>query len=195
MSTIIGWITSKIAGPIATGIAILALASFAWQTAQIDGWPIFGGGYKAQVASLTLQLSQAETASAKFRADAQAAEKARDDAVRGKQDAIAAAYQDGLNHAQPITQTIIQKVPAYVSAKSDADCIVPVGFVRLFDAAASGNDPGAVEAAIYPGQPDDAASPSKLSDIAAMLAKNFGAARDNASQLTALEAAAQAERQ
>jgi hypothetical protein len=40
-----------------------------------------------------------------------------------------------------------------------------------------------------PGQPDDAASDVKLSEIAALLAANFGIARQNAGQLEDLEKA------
>jgi hypothetical protein len=39
------------------------------------------------------------------------------------------------------------------------------------------------------GQPDDAASPFHLSDLVTLSAKNIGAGRDNADQLSALEAA------
>jgi len=184
-----GWLTSKIAGPVATGVAMLFALAFAWQTAQIDGWPMFGGGYKAQVAALKLQVADDAKAEAEFAAQATAAVLAAQTAQRTAQDKIAAAYQDGLNHAQTVTQTIIRKVPIYVSAKSDAACVVPVGAVRLFDAAASGSDPGVVAALIAPGQPDDAASGIALSDFVALLAQNFGAARDNAEQLSALQAA------
>jgi hypothetical protein len=187
-----GWLTSKIAGPIAAGVAVLFALAFAWQTAQIDGWPIFGGGYKAQVAALKLRLADAAAAQASFAARANAAVLAAQTAQRAAQDKIAAAYRDGLAHAQIVTQTIIRKVPVYVSAKSDAACVVPWGAIRLFDAAASGSDPGAVAALIAPGQPDDAASGIALSDFVALLAQNFGAARDNADQLTALQAAMRA---
>jgi hypothetical protein len=36
------------------------------------------------------------------------------------------------------TVTLIQKVPTYVTPASDAQCIVPVGFLRLYNAAAAG---------------------------------------------------------
>jgi hypothetical protein len=183
------WLTSKLAGPIAAGLAVLFAAGFAWQTAQIDGWPLFGGGYRTQVAALKVQVAEMATAQARFEADAAKAVVDRNAALRTRQDAVAAAYQSGLNAAQALTQTIIRKVPVYVSAKSDAACVVPWGVVRLFDAAASGSDPGVVAAAIAPGQPDDAASPIALSDLVALLAQDFGAARANADQLSALEAA------
>jgi hypothetical protein len=60
----------------------------------------------------------------------------------------------------------------------------------LFDAAASGASLDAVRAAIAPGQPDDAASGIALSEIATVLAIDFGIARQNASQLEYLQKAA-----
>jgi hypothetical protein len=80
-------------------------------------------------------------------------------------------------------------VPAYVSEKASAACVVPWGLVRLFDAAASGADPDDVGAAIAPGQPDDAASDVTLPALAALLAADLGIARENAGQLSHLQAA------
>lgn len=36
------------------------------------------------------------------------------------------------------TKTLIKEVPIYVTQKADADCIVPVGFVRLLNSSARG---------------------------------------------------------
>ncbi len=41
-----------------------------------------------------------------------------------------------------LTVTQIEKVPVYVTAKDDAACVLPDGFVLLHDAAAAGRDPG-----------------------------------------------------
>lgn len=86
-------------------------------------------------------------------------------------------------------QTVIREVPVYVSAKSDQACRLPWGFVRLFDAAASGAGLADIRDRIAPGQPDDAASDVGLSEALALLAANFGAARHNAGQLEQLEKA------
>ena len=40
------------------------------------------------------------------------------------------------------TKTITERVPEYVTAKDDAACPVPHGFVELWNAAASGTVPG-----------------------------------------------------
>lgn len=70
-----------------------------------------------------------------------------------------------------ITQTLIKEVPVYVTAESDLACVVPVGFVRLHDAAAHG---AAVPAA--PGGPVEADSGVALSAVAETIAGNYGLA-------------------
>jgi len=83
----------------------------------------------------------------------------------------------------------IEEVPVYVSEKAAAACVIPLGAVRLLDAAASGADLDTVRAAIAPGQPDDAASDVGLPEALALLAADLGAARQNADQLEHLEKA------
>lgn len=94
-------------------------------------------------------------------------------------------YRDRL--IQGRTQTIIQKVPVYVSEAADRACTVPVGFVRLHDAAAAGlpaPEPG--------GSADAAGSGVALSTVAAVTAGNYGTCHAIANQLTALQAAVRA---
>lgn len=80
-----------------------------------------------------------------------------------------------------ITQTQILEIPKYVTIKSDAACTVPVGFVRLHDAAAAGLPlPDAA------GQSDDAASGVALHTVAGAVAANYGNANLDAAQLAAL---------
>ncbi len=86
-------------------------------------------------------------------------------------------------------ETVIREVPVHVSAASDAKCVLPVGAVRLLDAAASGADSAHVRDRVAPGQPDDAASGLSLSDVVALLADNLGRARQNAGQLEHLQRA------
>lgn len=83
------------------------------------------------------------------------------------------------------TRTVIQKVPVYVTPEADARCILPVGFVRLYNAAATGADPAAVPDPA--GRPDGAPSGIACSEVAADLADNFGIARQNAAELTGLQ--------
>jgi hypothetical protein len=79
-----------------------------------------------------------------------------------------------------VTKTIIEKVPVYVTVASDAQCRVPLGFVRLHDAAATGVLPGAS----YPaGQSADTASGVALSTVGSTVVGNYGACREAFRQL------------
>ena len=181
----LGLITSKLAGPIAVAIALVLAIGLVWQSVRIDGWPLIGGGLKAEVATLQGQVAAAQLAQANATAAALAARQKAADAANGEARAHARAQAAGENQ----TRTIIQKVPVYVSAKSDSACVVPWGAVRLLDAAASGANLDDAAARIAPGQPDDAASDVKLSEAVALLAADLGIARDNEDQLRHLETA------
>ena len=99
-----------------------------------------------------------------------------------------AGYVAG-QHTQFIADTlnpIIRKVPIYVSAKSDAACPVPWGFVRVWDALSTGADIDTVRARIAPGQPDDARSDVTLSEIVSLYGTAATRSHQNASQLNDL---------
>lgn len=103
----------------------------------------------------------------------------------------AAAHEIGFREGQAqrrietVTRTIIQRIPASVTPKDDAACPVPLGFVRIYDAAASG-DPAAGFALRAP-EPDAAATDVTLSEIDTVSADNLGACHGNAEQLRALQ--------
>ncbi len=80
------------------------------------------------------------------------------------------------------TQFLKQEVPRYVTLEADRRCIVPAGFVRLYDAAASGEGPPVPGAA---GGPDDADSGLAVSDVARTDVDNLGAARQAIAEVTA----------
>lgn len=80
------------------------------------------------------------------------------------------------------TETLIKEVPVYVTVEADRQCVVPVGFVRLHDAAAAGSaipEPAGVA--------DDAPSGVALSAIAATVAGNYGDYQAVSRQLTDLQ--------
>jgi len=181
MGMIVSWLGARMA-PLAAAVLALLLA---WQSARINGWPFVGGGLKAQVSALRLQLAARDVEAAKTQAAMLAARQKLADAA---QDAAA----DHARRDQAIQrqiQSVIREVPTHVSVQSDAGCVVPWGVVRLLDAAASGAGLDDVAAAIAPGQPDDAASDVKLSQAVALLAADLGIARQNAQQLTSLQQA------
>jgi len=181
MATLWTWLGGRLAG----GCAILLAAALAWQTARIDGLPLLGSGFKAQVADLQRRIAARDLEDARARAAMLAARAQQADAANGQ----ARAHAAGDRKIQNQVQAVIGKVPQYVSAKSDSACVVPWGAVRLLDAAASGAGLDDVAARIAPGQPDDAASTVTLSEAVALLAADLGVARQNADQLDHLEKA------
>ena len=182
---IVDWLAGRIAGPVAAALALAFALLFLWQSARIEGWPLAGGGFKAEVAQLQADISALRLSDAEARAAILVAREKQAKAA----DAAAAAHIAGAAAIARQIHTIIEKVPVYVTQKSDSGCVVPWGVVRLLDAAASGAGPAAVAAAVAPGQPDDAASDVKLSEAVALLAADLGIARGNADQLRHLEAA------
>lgn len=77
---------------------------------------------------------------------------------------------------------ITKEIPVYVTPQADASCTVPVGFVRLHDAAAQGQSLPAA-----PGRAVDAPSGLALSAVAGTVARNYGICRVTAERLTALQ--------
>jgi hypothetical protein len=75
---------------------------------------------------------------------------------------------------ETVTKVLIRKVPVYVTAKADAACVVPRGFVRVFDAAGRGE----AEVPGSSGGPDDAASGVPLSAVLSTVVANDGVAYD-----------------
>ena len=84
-----------------------------------------------------------------------------------------------------VTRTIVEKVPVYVPAPTDARYPLPNGLVRLHDASALGLDPAALPNPA--GGLDDAASTVAASDLATVLAGNYGQCREDQQRLTDLQ--------
>lgn len=103
-----------------------------------------------------------------------------------KNQRVITQYVDRVRTVRERGQTIIQKVPVYVTEKADADCSIPAGFVRLHDAAAQ-NLPAPADPADAAGHPDAPSAGIALSDIAATVADNYTTCHATAEQLTALQ--------
>jgi hypothetical protein len=98
--------------------------------------------------------------------------------------AAATADQAARDQITAETGTIIKELPAHVTPADDARCVVPFGFVRSYDAAATG-DLSALSGAA--GEPDGAPSGVALSAVATTDVANLGDCRGVARQLTDLE--------
>ncbi|OMG04651.1 hypothetical protein LN96_13250, partial [Xanthomonas citri pv. citri] len=73
--------------------------------------------------------------------DAKAAAIAERDSARASTKTVV-EYVDRVQIVREAGATITREVPIYVTQKADAACAIPAGFVRLHDAAATGNPAG-----------------------------------------------------
>jgi hypothetical protein len=99
---------------------------------------------------------------------------------------IAVADQRTQDRVRTVTRTLIETVPVYVRASTDARFPVPWGFVRLHDAAAVGDDLSA--AATSPRRPDGVASDVKVSEAIRVVVGNYGSCRADQARLAELQA-------
>ncbi|HEF4725379.1 hypothetical protein LGN04_05810 [Burkholderia multivorans] len=95
---------------------------------------------------------------------------------------IVTQYVDRVRVVREKGHTIIKEVPVYVDREADRACVVPLGFVRVHDAAAANVPVG------HPGSTDAAAAGVALSAVAATVADNYTTCHENAEQLIALQA-------
>lgn len=91
-------------------------------------------------------------------------------------------YIDRIKVVRETAAAIVKKVPVYVSPEADTACVLPVGFVRLHDAAAADSLPGPA------GVTDAAPAGIALSTATSTIADNYRRCHENAEQLTALQA-------
>lgn len=144
-----------IAYRILAGLAMLALS--AW----------FGHHY----AALKYEARDAERLRVIAQLEARQAEKTVE---------VVTKYVDRVREVRAKAETIINEVPIYVPKAADDRCVIPDGFVRVHDAAATGVPSAARDT--Y-----EAASGVALHTVAATVAANYTDCRANAEQLRALQ--------
>lgn len=140
----------------------------------------FGGCWKLR------DWMAAEAAQKVAQAQTKASEAARVQERRAVavSDTIGARHEVAAANIRTVTRTLIREVPVYVTAEADARCVVPVGFVRLHDAAASGRPASLPDPA---GQSHDAPSGLDLSAVGGVVAENYGTCREDAQRLIDLQ--------
>lgn len=136
---------------------VLALALLAWQ--------------RRMIANLN---TTAEEATAKMIAAQFEASEARADVK------IVTTFVDRVRTVYQTIHDLQREVPRYVPPSTDATYPLPVGFVRLHDAAATSTLPGA------PGDTDAQASTVTASAAAAVIADNYGTCNAIREQLNAI---------
>ncbi|MEA9576935.1 hypothetical protein [Xanthomonas campestris] len=113
--------------------------------------------------------------------DAKAAAIAERDSARASTKTVV-EYVDRVQIVREAGATITREIPIYVTKKADAACAIPAGFVRLHDAAATGNPAGPST-----GDPDAPAAGITLSAVAGTVADNYTSCHSTAAQLSALQ--------
>jgi len=94
---------------------------------------------------------------------------------------IVTVYVDRVRVVREVGATITKEIPVYVTAQADARCIVPLGFARVHDAAATAVLPAP------PGSTDAQPSGLALSTVAGTLVDNYTTCHGTSAQLTALQ--------
>lgn len=151
-----------------------------WKGYAVVALIAFAGGYK--VRDVMAQADSAKAAKAEVRTVERVVyrERAAADVTQAAGEK-AATRQAEIRY---VTRTIVEKVPEYVTAEADRTCVLPVGFVRVHDAAAAGEGDALPEPA---GQSNDAPSGVACSAAAVTIAGNYGDYAVVAAQLTDLQ--------
>ena len=102
---------------------------------------------------------------------------------------VVVKYIPKVEYVRGKTVTLTKEVPVYVTAENDAACDVPPAFERLHDYATGEDNLSADHTA---GGVDDAAGAVEaaalvLSDVGRAVVGNYGACRETAARLTALQ--------
>jgi hypothetical protein len=150
------------------GVAAIAVAGGAYRLGSDSGWA------RRDAAALSADLAREKGA---HLADLRALEASQK---------VGGEHELAAERLRTVYRTIEREVPSHVTAAIDARFPVPVGFVRVHDAAAQGlpvadvHDPA--------GRPDDAAADVAASEAAAVIAGNYATCGDTAERLRSLQA-------
>ncbi|MFZ2252637.1 MAG: hypothetical protein WAW13_00515 [Minisyncoccia bacterium] len=151
MSALLGFITSPLGRWIGVALAVLALLAGVHHHGVTQGRDREKASQAARVERARKDVARREAKAATI------SETARSDLTRETV------------RIQTRTITLIKEVPVYVSPAADARAVIPVGFVRLHDAAAGQTVvPGA------PGGSLDTDSGLSLSAVASTVVENYG---------------------
>lgn len=144
----------------------------------------FAGGWR--VRDLTADAAEARKAVEMALAAAARAQASQQQVVAANRISASVGIASAERQMRIRTQTkeIIREIPNHVSSQSDDRCSVPVGFVRLHDAAAAGSADTLSDAT---GASHDAPSGVALSAVTETVAGNYGTCREDAERLRSLQ--------
>lgn len=141
----------------------------------------FGGGYKLRSLQADHAALRAVQAQVKVVERVVYRERAQADVTSAVETRAAAERV----RVETIIRTIIKEVPKYVTPQTDTRFALPLGLIRVHDAAALGVDVSSLSYAA--GQSDDAPAPAKPSELAATIADNYGVCLATGAQLIGLQ--------
>lgn len=133
-----------------------------WLAVNING-PLFGWPHIRWTPGLSLAAQRAGLARELATAQDQVAAIQAFDEALGHHIAQADTKAQVIIKTRYVTQ--IHEVPHYVTIQADRECVVPRGFIRLWNDASAAPDPGGQAAPSTPGADDSAPSGVVLSDI------------------------------
>lgn len=185
------------------GIAWMAIAGgyavywFDRRPADVPTLPAFHFLWLTYQPKLPLSLAaQRDAAQGQYKSAVIAAASA-DKAVAGHIAAISADADTRIKAAQAVirtrTITLIKEVPSVLTPATDRGFPLPVGLLRIHDAAAQGVALSAIPAPA--GLADGSTGPVDASAFATVIASNYGVCLANAGRLSALQAWVSAVRQ
>lgn len=192
MTALIGKFFGSVFGGVWGYVAVAALAAAVSTGAAVTLT------HKVELAKYeALQLKDAKAATAIAEATTAAVTAAKDTEIAIANQATAAAEREAAaqDKIQTRTLTITKEITHYVTTKGDSIACLPVGFLRVLNAAIAGSDTGtAGEDTAAAADSYDTCAPVKASDVAQQLIVGvIHPALENAEQLNALEAAITAE--
>lgn len=149
-------------------VIAIALAVCLSGVSGLAGWKVRDADYQRHL-------------KADARAALEASEGARATEAKNEKTAtdIGRQVEEAKTEIQIVTRTLIKEVPIHVTAQADAHCVVPLGFVRLHDAAATGGPAPSYAS----GESPDQASGVELSGVVSSVTDNYGYTRELEAQV------------
>lgn len=153
---LIGFIKTPLGRAVGTFLIVVLILAAVYDAGRKKGEADAQAAHSAEQAAVTETVKKIEEKSDKI------------------SEAVAEKHDKAVTEIRWRTKYLTKEVPIYVTEKDDAGCVVPDGFVSLYNAAAEGSDP---EVPGPPGGPDGPGSGVALSTVAEIDVYNLGVAQ------------------
>lgn len=153
---LIGFIKTPLGRAVGTFLIVVLILAAVYDAGRKKGEADAQAAHAAEQAAVTETVKKIEEKSGKI------------------SEAVAEKHDKAVTEIRWRTKYLTKEVPIYVTEKDDAGCVVPDGFVSLYNAAAEGRDP---EVPGPSGGPDGPGSGVALSTVAEIDVHNLGVAQ------------------